>query len=57
MLFLDYLREKSHLWWIGLLYPPLLLILIIITETYLLATPGLFTLVADGMTPPQDSEE
>ncbi|GAB7017131.1 hypothetical protein [Methanogenium cariaci] len=50
LLFLDYLREKSHLWWIGLLYP-LLLILIIITETYLLATPGLFTLVADGMTP------
>lgn len=50
LLFLDYLKEKSGRWWIGLLYP-LLLVLIILTEIYSLGTPELFRLVADGMTP------
>ena len=49
-LFLDYLKENSRRWWIGLLYP-LLLVLIIITEIYSLGSPELFQLVADGMTP------
>ncbi|WFN34151.1 hypothetical protein L1S32_09890 [Methanogenium sp. S4BF] len=50
ILFLDYLNEKCRFWWIGMLYP-LLLILIIITEIFSLASPELFRMVADGMTP------
>lgn len=49
-LFLDYLKGKSRFWWIGMLYP-MLLALIIVTEIYSLATPEVFRLVTDGMTP------
>ena len=49
-LFLDYLKEESRRWWLGILYP-ILLVLIIVTEIYSLGSPELFRLVADGMTP------
>ncbi len=38
-IFLNYLKEKSHFWWIGMVYP-LLLILIIIAELFSLGSSG-----------------
>jgi len=46
-LFLNYLKGKSHVWWIGMVYP-LLLILIIITELFSLAFSG--NVYGPGMT-------
>ncbi|WAI02525.1 hypothetical protein [Methanogenium organophilum] len=50
ILLLDYVKKASRFWWVGMLYP-LLLVLIIITEIISLADPYLFLQVADGMTP------
>lgn len=49
-LFLNYQKDASRYWWVGICYP-LLLVLIIITEILSLASPETFRLVAEGMTP------